>query len=192
MHTSDQHLSLIQSLLFLTRRISLIFIFLSFPSFFFLFCFFIHLIIPRLFYVKIKLANWPFLDEGPCARSPSKTNFQPFYRCLMKGTAGRLASQPFFSFIIFHSIHIILSIIFLCIYLFIYGMRLPKASFFPALLLLKVFISGVLISVDLHVGHVPFLRCDGLVNLHEALKQRVCISNCMKECSLTQSLCINN
>lgn len=71
-------------------------------------------------------------------------------------------------------------------------MRLPKASFFPALLLLKVFISGVLISVDLHVGHVPFLRCDGLVNLHEALKQMVCISNCMKKCSLTQSLCINN
>lgn len=49
-----------------------------------------------------------------------QTNFQPFYRCLMKGTAGRLASQPFFSLIFFHSIHIILSIIIFFMYLFIH------------------------------------------------------------------------
>lgn len=37
------------------------------------------------------------------------------------------------------------------------------------LFLLKIFISGVLIPVDLHVGHVSLFRGDGLVNLHETL-----------------------
>lgn len=66
-----------------------------------------------------------------------------------------------------------------CMILFFLGKRMNRCPFLftqernvpplHCLFLLKIFIGGVLITIDLHVGHVPLFRRDGLVNLHEAL-----------------------